>query len=53
MSSRPIHPLSQSVRSERTVVVTADRRLASRARHHGATVVTPGEFLARAAQPTA
>jgi predicted RNA-binding protein with PIN domain len=32
---------------QRIVVVTADRRLASRARHHGAVVLSPGEFLAR------
>jgi hypothetical protein len=32
---------------ERLVVVTADRRLAGRVRHHGARVVTPGEFLGR------
>lgn len=29
------------------VVVTADRRLAGRARHHGARIVSPGAFLAR------
>jgi hypothetical protein len=32
---------------ERLVVVTADRRLAGRVRHHGARVVSPGEFLGR------
>lgn len=31
------------------VVVTADRRLAGRVRHHGARVVSPGAFLARCA----
>ena len=35
-----------STHPERIVVVTADRRLAARARHHGATVQTPGRFLA-------
>ena len=32
---------------DRLVVVTADRRLAGRARHHGARVASPGEFLGR------
>jgi hypothetical protein len=32
---------------ERLVVVTADRGLAGRVRHHGARVVSPGEFLGR------
>jgi hypothetical protein len=36
-------------RPERVVVVTADRRLAGRARHHGAVVLPPGEFLSRQA----
>ncbi len=31
----------------RLSVVTADRRLAGRARQHGARVVSPGEFLSR------
>ncbi|HVN40575.1 MAG TPA: NYN domain-containing protein [Myxococcota bacterium] len=31
----------------RVAVVTADRRLAGRVRHHGARVVGPGEFLRR------
>ena len=31
----------------RVVVVTADRKLANRARHHGAVVLSPGDFLAR------
>lgn len=31
----------------RLVVVTADRRLAARVRHHGARVESPGEFLTR------
>ena len=31
----------------RVVVVTADRSLANRARHHGAVVLKPGDFLAR------
>ncbi|MEZ4215799.1 MAG: NYN domain-containing protein [Myxococcota bacterium] len=33
----------------RVVVVTADRKLANRARHHGARVLSPREFLARKA----
>jgi len=32
---------------ERVAVVTGDRRLAGRARHRGALVVSPGDFLAR------
>jgi predicted RNA-binding protein with PIN domain len=36
-------------RPDRVVVVTADRRLAGRARHHGATVLAPRDFLARQA----
>ena len=47
-----VRRVRESAHPERMVVVTADRRLASRARHHGASVVTPGEFLARTAQPT-
>lgn len=35
------------VTPQRVVVVTADRRLAGRLRHHGARVVGPGEFLRR------
>lgn len=31
----------------RIVLVTADRRLANRARHHGARIVSPREFLGR------
>ena len=31
----------------RVAVVTADRRLAGRVRHHGARVIAPGEFLRR------
>lgn len=31
----------------RIVVVTADRKLANRARHHGAVVLSPSDFLAR------
>lgn len=34
------------------VLVTADRRLAGRARHHGARVVSPGAFLARCRPPS-
>jgi hypothetical protein len=30
-------------------VVTADRSLANRARHHGAVVLSPADFLAREA----
>ncbi len=37
----------QSPEPGRLVVVTADRRLAGRVRHHGARVVSPGEFLGR------
>jgi hypothetical protein len=37
----------------RLAVVTADRRLADRARHHGARVVAPGAFLAACAAPEA
>lgn len=33
--------------AERIALVTADRRLAARARHHGVAVVAPAEFLAR------
>ena len=32
---------------QRVAVVTADRRLAGRVRHHGARVIGPGEFLRR------
>ncbi len=32
---------------ERVVVVTADRKLANRARHRGAVVLSPSDFLAR------
>ena len=43
--------LVRRLRSEedpaRVAVVTADRRLAGRVRHHGGRVVTPGEFLSR------
>jgi hypothetical protein len=39
----------ESAEPERLVVVTADRRLAARVRHHGARVVLPGEFLGRCA----
>jgi predicted RNA-binding protein with PIN domain len=35
----------------RVTVVTADRRLAARVRHHGAEVVAPGGFLARCTGP--
>jgi hypothetical protein len=38
---------------ERLVVVTADRSLAGRVRHHGARVMSPGEFLGRCRTPTA
>ena len=37
----------QSPEPGQLVVVTADRRLAGRVRHHGARVVSPGEFLGR------
>jgi len=36
----------RSPHPERIVVVTADRQLADRARHHGATVQAPRSFLA-------
>ena len=38
---------------DRLVVVTADRRLAGRVRHHGGRVVSPGEFLGRCPEPSA
>lgn len=38
---------------DRVAVVTADRRLAGRARHHGARVVSPSAFLARCPAPPA
>ncbi len=37
----------QAPRPEELAVVTADRKLADRARQRGARVVSPGEFLAR------
>jgi predicted RNA-binding protein with PIN domain len=38
---------------EACVVVTADRRLAGRARHAGATIMSPGDFVAHCrAEPT-
>lgn len=36
----------------RAVVVTRDRQLADRARHRGARIATPREFLARCGTPT-
>lgn len=39
----------EAAQPERLVVVTADRKLAARVRHHGARVVAPGEFLDRCA----
>jgi hypothetical protein len=37
---------ARAPRTARRVVVTADRRLASRSRHHGAEIVTTGSFVA-------
>ena len=33
------------------IVVTADRRLAGRCRHHGAVIVSPGEFIRACVEP--
>lgn len=35
------------------IVVTADRRLAGRCRHHGARILSPGEFVRACAEPEA
>ncbi|MEE2663499.1 MAG: NYN domain-containing protein [Myxococcota bacterium] len=42
-----VHRIRAAEEPGRIVVVTADRRLANRARHHGAVVLNPGDFLAR------
>jgi len=48
-----VRRVKQAPEPGHVVVVTADRKLANRARHHGARVLTPGSFLARAAGPSA
>jgi hypothetical protein len=48
-----VHRVKQAPDPGRVVVVTADRKLANRARHHGARVLTPGSFLAREVEPNA
>ena len=45
-----VRRVKQSPDPSHLVVVTGDRRLGDRIRHHGATVVSPGEFLARCRQ---
>lgn len=43
-----VRRVKQAREPSRVVVVTADRKLANRARHHGAQVLSPRDFLARA-----
>lgn len=42
-----VRRVREAASPDRVVVVTADRKLANRARHHGASVMTPVDFLAR------
>lgn len=42
-----VRRVREAVPQARVTVVTADRRLAARVRHHGADVVAPGGFLSR------